>query len=109
MKIVALVVGTILDIAGVLTIGLAFMFMWKWFVVPQFGVDEVGYGVSCGLGIFLCLTGPSNAPKLSDLAENETTEVIDMLWRTFISNVTKPITLLLFGAIVSYFIGENNA
>lgn len=73
MKIVGKIIAQfVLMAVELFSSGLLMMKLWKWFVVPPFGLPELGYAHSVGFAVFIAVLKTNiNLNKEKESLENE--------------------------------------
>ena len=96
-KLILSLIALVSAITGTVWSGYVITLLWKWFVVPTFGLPLLSIPLAIGLALLLTMfrTTPDSKPK------QEATEV---LGRVIGESWLKPAMLLAFGAIVKHFL-----
>ena len=77
--------------------GWALSILWKWFIVPLFGLGSLSIAQAIGLGLVVSFVAMPSPTKLQE-------SYTEWLGRMYGIAITKPLYSLLFGYIVKGFL-----
>ena len=82
-----------ITLAGAFWQGFVLMWLWQWFAVPTFDLPELKLAAAMGITLIVSLLTNQHIPR-------KATELVDFL----VYEVRLPMTLLIAGFILSFFI-----
>jgi hypothetical protein len=82
---------------GILANGWAFMLLWNWFMVPFFGLPEIGLAYALGVSMTVGFIAHQYVPP-------KKTKEGEVDWAPIVHIFAKPVLAVVLGSIIKSFI-----